>query len=592
MKLRGKLLLAFLCAAFVPFLALGALVQQTLIANLRESHTESALLQIAHARSALEATIDEDRRAVRALCTHDLVVDRLLLDLAGDRFGPTQEQRLVELLPPMMRGRRFDSLLLLDASTGPTRGRVLGAGHFPAQVGSRDPSLVDAVSRRGEEAFVADLRSRQNDGSLSTVPNLVSGCTVARDGAAVAVVAGRRLDAHTSGLGPSDAISLELGDAELGDAALGSAAPRAAEPGEAGPDLTEVHTFIDASGEATTALFARTDNRSLDAEVASLEKRSLVIALVALAGALLGAILLSWRLSQSFVLLEEAAAQVGAGDLESQLPVPRGEASSVMTAFNRMTKELAATQQKLIRAERNAAWREVARRIAHEIKNPLQPIQMEVETLRKLHQRKHPSFDEDFPASTQVILDEVRRMNAMVTEFSRFARLPAPRPQNLDLNELVAHVVGLHPSAQWSAPGAPSQLRGDRDQLVQVLLNLVQNATEAAEARHGSEGARVEIDLAKDDDAIELRIADNGPGISPEERLRIFEPYFTTKAKGTGLGLAIVQRIVADHDGDIEIEDGIDGGSCFRLRLPIGGPAGDPMASTLGEAPVSLERRR
>ena len=591
MNLRLRLLLLFLLAALVPLGAFGYVVQSGLVQELEEDHGRQLETRVASARRRLEQMRAEDRRAVDALCTHDLVVDRLLLDLATGRFDPNAEQNLVTLLPPMMRGRRFDTLHLLDARGGGDRGRVLGAGHYPEQVGMRAPGLLDALTRAGERGFVTDVRvagagdaADTGDTDADDAEGLreqrtwLTGCTVSRDGAAVAVLGGRFLRD------------------ELGETLLGDVTPVTFRM--VGGDGTDapgqvVETFADANGDAVAALVGTIDEAPLRAEVEAMQKRSLVIAGVALGAALLMALLVTLSLLRPLRELEEATRRVAQGDLESQVTEPRGEMGRTMRAFNDMTKELAATRQKLLRAERIAAWREVARRIAHEIKNPLQPIQMEIETMRKLHARKHPSFDEEFEPSTSVILEEVRRLNEMVTEFSKFARLPRPKAEALELREVLEHVVSLHASGgakvSLEAPEDRLIIRGDRGQLTQVFVNLVQNAADAAEGRHGATGGRVRVVLAPTEDGAEVRVEDDGPGIPPADRLKIFEPYFTTKAKGTGLGLAIVHRIVGDHGGAIDVDDGLDGGAAFVVALPRTGPP-EEITASLSDTNLPLGR--
>ncbi|MEO0323502.1 MAG: ATP-binding protein, partial [Myxococcota bacterium] len=368
--------------------------------------------------------------------------------------------------------------------------------------------------------------------------------------------------------------------AELPAQLLGSHAPR------------EVGAFADARGQRRLVLLANIDDAPLQTQIEALEGQGLALAAVALVLAVAFAVTVAYGLSRGLRELEAAARRVGAGDLDSTLTLPgrRTGVGRTAEAFNAMTRELAATQRKLLRAERIAAWREVARRIAHEIKNPLQPIQMEIETMRKLHARGHASFDAEFDASTGVILEEVQRLNAMVTEFSRFARLPAPTPTRVDLRELAGQVATLHPTVRL-LPGPPAPARVDRDQLTQVLVNLVQNAVDAADARHGTGRGEVRLLLGScsldDAPGVEIRVEDDGPGVAPEDRLRIFEPYFTTKSSGTGLGLAIVHRIALDHGGSVDVEEAPGGGAAFVLRLPEAGPPA-ALSATLSEAELPL----
>lgn len=185
-------------------------------------------------------------------------------------------------------------------------------------------------------------------------------------------------------------------------------------------------------------------------------------------------------------------------------------------------------------------------------------------------------------------------MKRIVTEFSDFARMPRPRAERVDVNALVEHVVGLHAGGDVAVEAEttePLELLGDSEQLTQVLMNLVQNATDAAAARHGQHGGRVRVVAKPDEHGVSIEVLDNGPGIPAEDRLKVFEPYFTTKSHGTGLGLAICERIVGDHGGRLSFGDGIDGGAGLSIWLPLTGPPAEIQA-TLSDAVLPLTRKR
>jgi len=296
---------------------------------------------------------------------------------------------------------------------------------------------------------------------------------------------------------------------------------------------------------------------------------------LAAGGALLGAGLGFWltraRPVDDAVLsaIETATARVAQGDLSSQISLSvSGRADQTLRSFDRMTHELRETRAKLREAERAAAWQDMAQRIAHEIKNPLSPIKLALETLRKAHDKRLADFDEIFEESTRAMLEEVARMEHIVREFSDFARLPRARPGALDLARLVQETAGLYApegvELSLEAPSDPLLAHADREQLVQVVVNLLANAGDAARSHAAP---RVAVGLRRDEGHVLLWIDDNGPGVAPAERERIFEPYVTNKAHGTGLGLAIVRRIVQDHGGSITVGDSPLGGARFNVRL-------------------------
>jgi nitrogen fixation/metabolism regulation signal transduction histidine kinase len=293
--------------------------------------------------------------------------------------------------------------------------------------------------------------------------------------------------------------------------------------------------------------------------------------------------------------LEETAARIAAGDASESLdPRERGELGDAQRAFDRMRAELHAGRKRLLRAERIAAWRDIAQRIAHEIKNPLMPIQTSIETMRKTHERRHPDFDEIFEESTATVLEEVERLKRIVGEFSRFARLPRPRPSEVAVEEVAQHVVGLFAGGEtlvtMEVQGQPPRVRADREQLTQVLLNLVQNASDAAKARHGTSDARAHVLVCGVDEGVRVEVVDNGPGIPESERAVVFEPYYTTKPHGTGLGLAITHRIVTEHGGRIDIDEAEGGGAVLEVILTREGPAPELEGSQTDRSLPRIER--
>ncbi|HJV90155.1 MAG TPA: ATP-binding protein [Holophagaceae bacterium] len=233
----------------------------------------------------------------------------------------------------------------------------------------------------------------------------------------------------------------------------------------------------------------------------------------------------------------------------------------------------------LAQAEKRAAWQEVARRMAHEVKNPLTPIQLTAQRLLR-REREGKLDPESVREGAETILAEVGSLARLVDSFSRFARLPQPQFAPVDARELVLQVAALykpnHPGITWevSVPDRPLRADWDGDMVKRALINYVDNALGAQEGEGGEARGTVRIALeARADQAI-LRVEDAGPGVAPENRDRLFEPAFTTKRKGSGLGLAIVRRIAQDHGGEVGYAP-LEPGSRFELRLPLS--AGRPV---------------
>jgi len=227
----------------------------------------------------------------------------------------------------------------------------------------------------------------------------------------------------------------------------------------------------------------------------------------------------------------------------------------------------------LMKAQRMAAWREVARRIAHEIKNPLTPIQLSAQRLRK---RYLPRFSDDekvFDECTEMIIKSVDELKNLVNEFSNFARMPAIQPEPNNLNVLIREALTLyqegHPGVAFAFLPDDSLpvLTIDRDQIKRVIINILENSVAAMDER-----GRIEIRTGFDRELMlaSVSISDDGPGILPEDKPRLFEPYFSTKKTGTGLGLAIVNSIVTDHNGFVRVRDNQPRGACFVVELPAG----------------------
>jgi two-component system, NtrC family, nitrogen regulation sensor histidine kinase NtrY len=224
----------------------------------------------------------------------------------------------------------------------------------------------------------------------------------------------------------------------------------------------------------------------------------------------------------------------------------------------------------LLRAQRAAAWREVARRIAHEIKNPLTPIQLAAQRLRKKFHEGAPDLPEVVRDATMTVEREVGTLKNLVDEFSRFARMPDPVPRPVEFRAVIDAVVALYqgvPGVRWVVETSPDLglVRVDGEQMRRALINLIDNALTAME---GSGTVRITARAYAGPGSLRVEVADTGPGISPGDRDRLFLPYFSTKRRGTGLGLAIVHRVVTDHEGSIRVEDNRPRGARFVIEIP------------------------
>jgi signal transduction histidine kinase len=295
-------------------------------------------------------------------------------------------------------------------------------------------------------------------------------------------------------------------------------------------------------------------------------------------GVLLAVGLASWaaaRVTRPVEKLAHAAREVAAGNLLAAVDVQSSdEFGELAESFNRMTRELLEQRERLVQAERVAAWRELARRLAHELKNPLFPLQLTVENLLRAKQHLPAMFDEIFQESSTTMLAEIANLKAIISRFSEFSKMPQPQLQPVDINEVVQTVVGLF-QAQLQAPGRAAieckleltsergPIAADPELLHRALSNLVLNAMDAM-----PQGGALTVCTRQAGDYAYIEVSDTGNGMTPEECERIFTPYYTSKAHGTGLGLAIVQSVVSDHGGRISVRSQPGQGATFVIELP------------------------
>ena len=340
--------------------------------------------------------------------------------------------------------------------------------------------------------------------------------------------------------------------------------------------------------------------------LAPVEKRALALEMGIIVVAMIGVALVfaaraGARLTQPLGLLMEGTARLRAGDLEHRIPVAGGgEIARLIASWNEMTASLRASRERIRRIERTAAWGEAARRVAHEIKNPLTPIEVSLHRVRRRLDEMPDVTRASVEEATRAMLEEVEKLRRLAEEFSAFSRLPSPRPAPCDVAALLQEEAVLHArdglAIRASAARIPPLLV-DGALLRIALGNLVRNASEAV-----GECGTIDLTAEYDGHALTIVVADSGPGIPAADRERIFDPYFTTKPRGTGIGLPLVERIVVDQGGTLSLEGGAGlGGARFRIELPAkpadagAAPAGlagaEPVASGAAALPPQPTRR-
>jgi nitrogen fixation/metabolism regulation signal transduction histidine kinase len=546
MTLRSRLALAFALLALVPLTVVVPLTLNRLRATLSRELDARMEGATTSAQESLERSAERARRAVE-----ELVESTTMEDLARDAHERPTRAIQADTAEALMKSRGLTVLSLFDR-----QGTTLSSGHLPARRGDPDPELFAVTQQKSPKPVPVRVSVRGDEG-LRDVPALVTARPVdygdLRLWAVGGVLLNEELAQHLARITQAE-VFLRSGDMVV--ARAGSAAP---------PTVERVLPL----GEAAEVRLVFSRAAALEAEQ-GVTGAFLVLAGFGLSFAVLLGLVMARRITRPVEALTEGARRVAEGARDVQVTAQAsGEVGELVRAFNHMTSELRSTTERLVASERIAAWQEVARRLAHEIKNPLTPIQMSLETLLAAQSAQDARFPTLFRDSAAVVLEEVDRLRRIVDEFSRFARLPKPQLSPVDLGELAQSVLALYATPPEGITLLPTLqtgvvARADRDQLTQVLVNLVKNAEEAMKDKGGQVRVRVK---GTETDAI-VEVEDTGPGIPPEHRARIFEPYFTTKEGGTGLGLAIAARILQEHGGKLEVGGEPGQGARFSVVLP------------------------
>jgi len=291
---------------------------------------------------------------------------------------------------------------------------------------------------------------------------------------------------------------------------------------------------------------------------------------------------LARRVTRRVLQLAEATQQVGAGDLTVNVPVhDDDEVGDLTRAFNGMVRDMRESRERIEYLSRIGAWQEFARRLAHEIKNPLTPIQLAVQEVHRSYKGDDARFRRTLEDARAIVEEEIATLRRLVSEFTEFARLPEAHLSPADLGVFVREAVDAPFRADEHGEQAllPVELvaeveTGALPVLIDSMLlkrcvdNLIRNAFQAVRGLRTSGGRVIVAARATGERAI-LEVRDNGPGVPEGARERVFDPYYTTKAEGTGLGLAIVKKIVLEHGGEISCRPAVEGGACFAISLPF-----------------------
>ena len=538
-SLRARLIVAFSLLAIIP-IGVGMLFLTGRIESMVRTEAKDRLET---ALGTMRAQVAEDARGVVGkleILGRDAQLKRSFL------LSPLGGRDLSEFLAERQVLLGLDFLSVADSSGG-----VIASGPGPI-VGPGSTALPWNVPT---------VQGAPGGEGLA----LIARSPIRSQGQAVgAIQGGLRLDATLLGrLGKTAGVDLILRDG--GGRVAASTLPDSTAGGEHA-SLTQT---LSLDGGATITGVVST--QAADRMIASMQLASLLLGLLGLGIAIPLAILWSSQISRPVERLAAFSDKLAQGNWQEPLTLESvGELQTLVLALDRMRRDLQTYRDKLVTSERQAAWSVMARKVAHEAKNPLTPIAISIADLKRSYEQKRPDFPQILDQAVRTIGEEVETLRQLLQEFSDFGRIPPPVLAPCRLSELLADLEALY-QGDISAgrlvvtrPPADITFPADSGQIRQSLINLIQNGLEALNGN-----GRVTVSARADQDAVEIAVQDTGPGLTEEQRANLFVPGFTTKSRGSGLGLTIVQRIVSDHEGVIAVDAGRRGGTTFLLRLPL-----------------------
>jgi len=593
---RRKLLTVFALTVFLSVAGVALLVQWLTRGAFEKTENERTAALVAQFQKEFTRRGDDVARRVQGIASSDSVM-RMATSLNG---SPADSQEYFDLARSLAESHQLDFLEVLNSNDA-----IISSAQSPAKFGYTDNSFDATSSDQGPFLKIEELQ----DGPAL---GLFAASTVAAGNHPVFVIGGRKMDKEflsALDLPPGMRVLLyqNRGDrfsADLLMSPTGSNSMDSIHPAEKVAPLVEAVSKFNqeisgmvkwTSDQADDELFHAIPLRGTGKDhpllavllvgtsrrsYVELKRRILDSALLVGGGGIVLAILLSsWaaaRVTRPIEHLATAAQEVTAGDWNARVEVPPGrdEIAQLAETFNQMTAELLGQKERLMQAERVAAWRELARRLAHELKNPLFPLQLTVENLLRARELSPKDFDETFHESARTLLAEISNLKGIIARFSEFSKMPQPEWQRVQVNDSVMAVAQLF-QAQFQAPDrAPISCNLEQDEragtiaadpelLHRALSNLVLNAMDAM-----PNGGLITLRTRREGGKVAIEVADTGSGLTPEECERIFTPYYTSKQHGTGLGLAIVQSVVSDHGGRISVKSEPGKGTTFVMELP------------------------
>ncbi len=616
MSFRTKLFLLFLTTVLASVSAVTYSVTHYTRAAYEETDAQrtAALVaqfqkELAHERESVARQVEN---VTNADVTLKMAIDQTKPDpdlslYVRDASGAAQEH-----------GLDFMEFVIAD-------GTLISSAEYPARVGYKETWVTSVKDWNGSEAFLRRVE----------LPNEVAvSLTAVRTQPNVAkpfyTIGGRRLNENFlaslvapaglrallylnldsgSGFVPEDVMS-STGKVEQAERFAPMVAQLQKQPGplvqtvQWTDDAASAETFhalplMGRNGELLGALLVGSSR----ADLVHLTRHVMKLAAAVAAAAMLIGLFLTWwvsaRITKPIEELAEGAREVAAGHWHTRIDLAgQDETGQLAAAFNHMTQTLSAQRERLVQTERVAAWRELARRLAHELRNPLFPLQITVENMQRARQLGQEQFLEVFNESTATLKAELANLNSIVNRFSDFSKMPPPEFSRVEINEVIRGAVRLF-EPQFHEVGKPTitteyflkeglpEIDGDPELLHKAFQNLVLNALDAMPA-----GGTLTFRTTETQSGVRVEVSDTGKGLTPEECSRLFTPYYTTKQQGTGLGLAIVQSVISDHRGTISVASEEGHGTTFRMELPRRQPGVAPkkaQAAVAEESPAQTK---
>ncbi len=565
-SLRSRLILGFALVAVVPLTVAMLVISQRIRASVQTQAAERLGATLGLLREQLRS--DGGRVAERLrILGRDPDLKRLYL------LQPTGGRDLADYLAEKRFLLGLDFLAVVD-----TGGAVVAdAAQAPSALGNQAPARVPARPAggpRGTGPAIENLEGAAALAMAAEAPILYQRRPVG------ALRGGFLLDAaFLARLKQTSGVELVLRDARnrvragtlegFDQVSIPSRPAGRVEVG--GRSYLSRSTILDLGPAPHAGITGLVSTAEADQAVAALQVTSLLLGLLGVGLAVVLGALWSSQVSRPVERLAAFSQRIAQGHWEEPLALHSvRELDSLVSALDRMRRDLVGYREKLRTSERQAAWSQMALKVAHEIKNPLTPIAVSVADLKRSYEQQRPDFPQILDQAVRTIGDEIQTLKLLLQEFSEFGTFPKPRPAPCNASDLMGDLKALYGRElaegrlALTGPVADLTFTADRGQLKRALVNLIQNGLEATGA-----GGRVEVAVRGGQREVEWSVSDTGTGLAPEQKAQLFVPYFTTKPHGTGLGLTLVERIVREHEGAIAVDSEPGRGTTFRIRLPL-----------------------